>query len=114
MKKIIYMLIMILALVMAHPSQAKTNYKISGVVNINTATKTELVMIPGIGETKAEAIMQQRSQKPFASKEDLLAIKGIGEKILGKISPYLVVNGTTNIQKVKVASDSSQKNKSIN
>ena len=114
MKKLIYTFVMMMALVLVTQSFAKTSYKVSGVVNINTASKTELVLIPGIGESKAATILQQRGQKPFSSKEDLLAIKGIGEKILSKISSYIVLRGNTTIQKVKIAKDLKNPKKSVN
>ena len=49
-------------------------------VNINTATKKELMMLPGIGESKAEAIIEYRKANKFKTIEDLKNVKGIGEK----------------------------------
>lgn len=55
-------------------------------VNINTATKEQLETLPGIGPTLAQRIIDYRSENGFFSScEDLLKVKGIGEKKLEKI-----------------------------
>lgn len=78
----------------------KAGQNVSGVVNVNTATKAELMMVPGIGEVKASAILELRSKRPFQSREDLLAIKGVGEKLLERISSYVVTKGETTLKNV--------------
>ena len=59
-------------------------------VNINTATVEELCeVLPGIGEIKAKRIVEYRkSTGGFNSVDELLNVKGIGEKTLEKIRPY--------------------------
>jgi len=47
---------------------------------LNTATKTELMEIRGIGEKKADAIIKERRKSKFRSFEDLQRVEGIGEK----------------------------------
>ena len=55
----------------------------SAVVNINTATKDELVALPGIGPAKAQAILDYRKLNgPFKAVDDLKSVKGIGAKRL--------------------------------
>ncbi|MBS3873496.1 MAG: helix-hairpin-helix domain-containing protein [Firmicutes bacterium] len=50
-------------------------------ININTATQAELETLPGIGPTRALAIIAYRQQRgPFANPEDLMNVSGIGEK----------------------------------
>ena len=61
-------------------------------VNLNTATSEELQLVPGIGPVTAEKILQMRkAYGPFKSVDDLLAIKGIGQKRLEKMRKYLTV-----------------------
>ena len=61
-------------------------------VNINTATIAELEALPGIGPAKAEAIVKYRETNGnFKSTADLVQVKGIGEKILAKISEEIEV-----------------------
>jgi competence ComEA-like helix-hairpin-helix protein len=60
-------------------------------VNINAATAEELQLVPGIGPSTAEKILQMRkSYGPFKSVDDLLAIRGLGPKRLEKMRKYLV------------------------
>jgi len=56
-----------------------------GAVNFNTATKDELMSIKGIGEKKADAIIEYRKTNKINSVDDLLPIKGFGENIIAKI-----------------------------
>ena len=65
------------------------------VVNINTATATELAYLPGIGQSKAEAIIKYRSNRQFKKVEDLVRVKGIGRKTFKKIRSHLAVKGAT-------------------
>ncbi|MGA1863022.1 ComEA family DNA-binding protein [Deferribacter thermophilus] len=53
-------------------------------ININTATKEELMSLKGLGKKKAEAIIERREKKPFNSIEELLEIKGVGKRFLEK------------------------------
>lgn len=63
-------------------------------VNLNTATKDELVALPGIGPAKAQAILDHRkAHGPFKSVEDLKDVKGIGAKRFEKLKPELTVSG---------------------
>jgi competence ComEA-like helix-hairpin-helix protein len=61
-------------------------------VNINSATSEELQQVPGIGPATAEKILQMRkSYGAFKSVDDLLAIRGLGQKRLDKMRKYLTV-----------------------
>lgn len=52
-------------------------------LNLNTAAEAELLRLPGVGPTKARAIMAYRqSRGPFASVEELLRVPGIGPAVL--------------------------------
>ena len=62
------------------------------VLNLNTASQTELTRLPGIGETKAAAIVAWRQEHgSYQTVEDLMAVDGIGEKTLENLRPYVTV-----------------------
>lgn len=64
----------------------------SGPVNLNTATREELMTLSGIGEVKAEAILAYRLENgAFQSVEELLEVSGIGEKTLEKLRAQVCV-----------------------
>jgi competence ComEA-like helix-hairpin-helix protein len=74
---------------------AKGKKSVSGVVNINTAGIAELTMLPGIGPSKAQAIMDYRKDHPFQKPDDLKDVRGIGDKLFASIQQYVVVSGQT-------------------
>jgi competence ComEA-like helix-hairpin-helix protein len=62
-------------------------------ININSASSAELQMVPGIGPATAQKILQTRkAYGSFKDVNDLLAIRGIGQKRLDKMRKYLVVS----------------------
>lgn len=62
-------------------------------VNINTATKEELMKLPGIGEKTAEQIIRHREiYGKFRKIEDIMNVKGIGQKKFERIKNYLTTN----------------------
>ena len=61
------------------------------VISILTATKEEWMLLPGIGETKAEAIIQYRDEHGFQSIEDVKKVSGIGDSTFEKIKEYLTM-----------------------
>lgn len=63
-------------------------------LDLNTATKVQLMELPGIGETTAARILDYREQNErFSSTDELLNVEGIGEKKLLQIEPYIMVGG---------------------
>lgn len=60
-------------------------------VNINTASRVELMRLPGIGEKTAEKIIKYRENTPFYKIEDIMKIKGIGEKKFEKMSKFITI-----------------------
>lgn len=62
-------------------------------IDLNTATIEQLEQLPGVGPVTAKRIIDMREKSgPFHKVEDLLAIRGIGPKRLGKIRPYVIVS----------------------
>lgn len=71
----------------ASPADAK-----SAPVDINTATMSDLESVPGIGRALAQRIVTFREKNgSFARVDDLLKVRGIGEKSLEKLRPYVTV-----------------------
>ncbi len=63
-------------------------------LNINTATKEQLMDLPGIGDVLAQRIVDYRSNHgPFSHISQLTAVEGIGEKTLENISDYITAGG---------------------
>ena len=70
---------------------AKTAKSIPKDVNINTADKETLIQLPGIGPVTADAIIAYRKDNGnFKNNEELTKVKGIGDKTLARIKPYLL------------------------
>jgi competence ComEA-like helix-hairpin-helix protein len=62
-------------------------------IDINTATRGELDRLPGIGTTKAEAIIAYREENgPFRAVEDVMKVKGIGTAIFEDIRTSIAVD----------------------
>jgi competence protein ComEA len=70
-----------------------------GVVNINSATEEELMRLPGVGFTKATAIVAWRTKHggKFSKVEELARVKGFGRKTWLKLKPNLTVDGKTTL-----------------
>ena len=64
----------------------------SGPVNLNTATVAQLESLPGIGKSTAERILEYRQKSGgFKKVEDLMNVRGIGEKSFLKLKPLVTV-----------------------
>ncbi len=65
-------------------------------IDINTASAKSLASLPGIGEKKAQNIIEYRQNNGcFTSKEQLKNIKGIGDVIYAKVKNMIAVSDTT-------------------
>jgi competence protein ComEA len=95
---------------LAAPTAAKEQ------VNINTATVQELQLLPRVGPALAKRIVDFRTANgPFKAPEELARVKGISEKSLTNLGPYVSVSGATTLkEKVRVprASKASTKTQS--
>lgn len=61
------------------------------IIDINTATKEELMSIPGIGESKANNIIEYRNTTKFETIEDIMNVSGIGQSVYEKVKDYIKV-----------------------
>lgn len=78
---------------------APANAGASGVVNLNTAGLQELIALPGVGPSRAQAILDLRTRmNGFKRIEDLMRVRGIGRKTFRKLQPMLRLQGTTTLQ----------------
>ena len=59
-------------------------------IDVNRATEEELLALPDVGPSLAQAIILARQRGPIRSESDLMAVRGFGEKRLAKLCPYLV------------------------
>ena len=76
----------------AAQSPAPAAEKAAPAVNLNTASAADLESLPGIGAKTAERILEYRQKNgPFKKIEDLMNVKGIGEKSFLKLKPRLTV-----------------------
>ena len=75
-----------------------------GVVNVNTASSQQLQLLPRIGPSVADRIVEYRKENgKFATAEDLMLVRGVGESTFAQLKPYTSLSGDTTLTaKVKV------------
>jgi len=74
------------------PSTQNSTPAATTVVNLNTATQAELEKLPGVGAVTAKQIIEYRQKNNgFKKIEELMNIKGIGEKSFLKLKPLVTV-----------------------
>lgn len=72
------------------PPYGEENISMIPVVNINTADKNTLLLVPGIGSVTADRIIEYRQKNgKFEKIEDITRVRGIGEKTFIKIKDYI-------------------------
>jgi competence protein ComEA helix-hairpin-helix repeat region len=83
----------------SHPAVAEGNVAAPHkTVNINQAASTELARLPRVGPKLADRIVAHRAQHgPFRRIEDLMEVKGVGEKFFTTLKSYLTVSGPTTL-----------------
>ncbi len=102
-------LVGVLAFMVSSPVHAKSKgakaatkaaAEVSSPLNINTASAKDLQLLPGIGPKIAQRIVDYRAKNgPFSSVDDLKKVKGIGDKKLEKIRPFLKVDKVSKAKK---------------
>lgn len=77
-----------------------------GAVNINTADVEQLALLPRVGQTVAQRIVDFRQANDrFKTLEELMLVPGIGEKTFELLKPYVTLTGETTLtEKVSVKS----------
>ena len=60
-------------------------------ISLNSSSKEELMTLPGIGSSKAEAIIKYRENSLFNTIEDIMNVKGIGKSLFEKIKDYITI-----------------------
>ena len=82
----------VLAFCLALPLCAGAQAPPTKPININTASVTELMQLPKVGQKTAESIVSFRKQHGnFKRTEEIMNVKGIGEKSYTKMKPYLTL-----------------------
>lgn len=77
---------------------------IEGKVNINTATADQIAVLPGIGPKLAAEVVKYRvNNGNFKVIDDLKKVSGVGDKKLEKIKNFVVTEGDTTINSMKMA-----------
>jgi competence protein ComEA len=76
----------------AREKPGKASAAAIGTVNLNTATQAQLETLPGIGASSAKRIIEYRQKNGgFKKVEELMNVKGIGEKSFLKLKPHITV-----------------------
>ena len=76
----------------ATPAPPQSTFVSDVLVDLNTAQLDDLTGLTGIGEAKAQAILDYRREHgPFRRVEDIMQIKGIGEGIFQQLEPYITL-----------------------
>jgi len=71
---------------------------LTGELNLNGASRSELQLLPGVGPAIAERIDSYRSKRQFEAVDDIKRVRGIGEATFTDLKPYLTVSGETTLE----------------
>jgi len=79
------------------------------VVNINSAEAAQIALLPRIGLSVAQRVVDYRKKNgPFKTTDDLMLVQGVGEKTYQLIKPYVTTTGDTTLQEKVRSSRSKQ------
>ena len=74
-----------------------------GQLNVNTATAEELQLLPGIGATIAQNIIDYRKANgPFTAIDDLVKVKGVGDAKLKNMRNFIKLEGTSDYRLTEI------------
>ena len=77
---------------------ASTQAAAPSMVNINEASAAQLVNLPRVGVKLAERIVEYRkTHGPFGRVEELMEVKGVGEKFFQQLKTYVTISGSTTL-----------------
>jgi competence protein ComEA len=81
-------------------------------ININQASAAQIAFLPRVGPKAAERIVEYRkAHGTFAQPEELMEVKGVGEKLFAELKPYVALTGPTTLT-AKVRSSGSSSSRS--
>ncbi len=86
------------------PSVLVASPVLEGKVNLNTATREQLMLLPGVGPATADKLLAYRAQRRFHRIAHIMRVKGVGKKTYAKLRPFLAVDGETTLHAVSPAS----------
>lgn len=86
MQRLLVSLVLLVTSILALPLDASAQ---QAVINVNTATVEQLDQLPGIGPSRAAAIITARARRPFRRLADLLRVPGIGRTTLERLAPFV-------------------------
>ena len=101
----------ILALAPLAAAAAAPAAQAAGVVNVNTASAAQLELLPRVGPSVAGRIVEHRTANggKFATLDDLMLVRGIGERTFELMKPYVTLSGETTLkEKVRVPKTAAQ------
>ena len=90
------LMVALLSIVAVLPVTAATP---TGKVNINTASAEQLQLLPRVGPSVAQRIIDfRKSNGAFKSAEDLMLVRGVGEATFARLKPYVSISGETTLK----------------
>ena len=77
---------------------AAADAPVTGKINLNTAESAQLELLPRVGPALAKRIIEFRQKNgSFKSTEELMLVRGIGEKTFEQMKPYLSISDKTTL-----------------
>lgn len=87
--------LLLASLLATAPSRAAEGKK---AVNINSADAAQLTLLPRVGQSLAQRIVDYRKENgPFKAPEDLMLVGGVGQRMFEMLKPYVAISGATTL-----------------